>query len=119
MKVQWQGMVEGHGGKVLGTARHPFPGIDFSSFLLQAQASRAQVIALANAGGDTINSIKQAAEFGIVRSGQSLAGLLVFINDVHALGLRTAQGLIFTESFYWDRNDASRAFAKRFAPQSK
>ena len=112
-------VVEANGGKVLGAVRHPFPGTDFSSFLLQAQASKAQVVALANAGGDTINSIKQAAEFGIVRSGQSLAGLLVFINDVHALGLRTAQGLIFTESFYWDRNDASRAFAKRFAPQSK
>jgi branched-chain amino acid transport system substrate-binding protein len=112
-------VVEANGGKVLGTVRHPFPGTDFSSFLLQAQASRAQVIALANAGGDTINSIKQAAEFGVVKGGQSLAGLLVFVNDVHALGLPTAQGLIFTESFYWDRNDASRAFARRFAPQSK
>ena len=112
-------VVEANGGKVLGSVRHPFPGTDFSSFLIQAQASKAQVIALANAGGDTINSIKQAAEFGIVRGGQSLAGLLVFINDVHALGLRTAQGLIFTESFYWDRNEASRAFAKRFAPQSR
>jgi len=112
-------VVEANGGKVLGTVRHPFPGIDFSSFLLQAQASKAQVIAFANAGGDTINSIKQAAEFGLVEGGQMLAGLLVFVNDVHALGLRTAQGLIFTESFYWDRNDASRAFAKRFAPQSK
>ena len=112
-------VVEANGGKVLGSVRHPFPGTDFSSFLLQAQASTAQVIGLANAGGDTINSIKQAAEFGIVKGGQSLAGLLVFINDVHALGLQTAQGLIFTESFYWDRNDASRAFAKRFAPQFK
>jgi branched-chain amino acid transport system substrate-binding protein len=112
-------VVEANGGKVLGAVRHPFPGTDFSSFLLQAQASKAQVIAFANAGGDTINSIKQAAEFGLVEGGQMLAGLLVFVNDVHALGLRTAQGLIFTESFYWDRNDASRAFAKRFAPQSK
>jgi branched-chain amino acid transport system substrate-binding protein len=112
-------VVEANGGKVLGTVRHPFPGTDFSSFLLQAQASKAQVIGLANAGGDTINSIKQAAEFGVVKGGQSLAGLLVFVNDVHALGLATAQGLIFTESFYWDRNDASRAFATRFAPQSK
>ena len=112
-------IVEANGGKVLGAVRHPFPGTDFSSFLLQAQASRAQVIALANAGGDTINSIKQAAEFGLVKGGQSLAGLLVFVNDVHALGLPTAQGLIFTESFYWDRNDASRGFARRFAPQSK
>jgi branched-chain amino acid transport system substrate-binding protein len=112
-------VVEANGGKVLGAVRHPFPGTDFSSFLLQAQPSKAQVIAFANAGGDTINSIKQAAEFGLVEGGQMLAGLLVFVNDVHALGLRTAQGLIFTESFYWDRNDASRAFAKRFAPQSK
>jgi branched-chain amino acid transport system substrate-binding protein len=112
-------VVEANGGKVLGAVRHPFPGTDFSSFLLQAQASKAQVIAFANAGGDTINSIKQAAEFGLVEGGQMLAGLLVFVNDVHALGLRTAQGLIFTESLYWDRNDASRAFAKRFAPQSK
>jgi branched-chain amino acid transport system substrate-binding protein len=112
-------VVEANGGRVLGRVRHPFPGTDFSSFLLQAQASRAQVIGFANAGGDTINSIKQAAEFGIVKGGQSLAGLLVFVNDVHALGLPTAQGLIFTESFYWDRTDASRAFAKRFAPRSK
>jgi branched-chain amino acid transport system substrate-binding protein len=112
-------VVEANGGKVLGAVRHPFPGTDFSSFLLQAQASKAQVIAFANAGGDTINSIKQAAEFGVVNEGTSLAGLLVFVNDVHALGLRTAQGLIFTESFYWDRNEPSRAFAKRFAPQSK
>ena len=107
------------GGKVLGKVRHPLNAQDFSSFLLQAQTSKAQVIGLANAGGDTINSIKQAAEFGIVKGGQSLAGMLVFISDVHALGLQTAQGLIFTETFYWDRNDASRAFAKRFAPQYK
>jgi len=107
------------GGKVLGKVRHPLNAQDFSSFLLQAQSSKAQVIGLANAGGDTINSIKQASEFGIVKGGQSLAGMLVFISDVHALGLQTAQGLIFTETFYWDRNDASRAFAKRFAPQYK
>ena len=103
------------GGKVLGKVRHPFPGQDFSSFLLQAQASKAKIIGLANAGGDTINSIKQAAEFGIVKGGQNLAGLLVFITDIHSLGLNTAQGLIFTESFYWDLNDQTRAFAKRFA----
>jgi branched-chain amino acid transport system substrate-binding protein len=103
------------GGKVLGKVRHPFPGQDFSSFLLQAQASKAKVIALANAGGDTINSIKQASEFGITKGGQSLAGMLMFITDVHALGLNTAQGLIFTETFYWDLNDQTRAFAKRFA----
>jgi branched-chain amino acid transport system substrate-binding protein len=103
------------GGKVIGGVRHPFPGQDFSSFLLQAQSSKAKVIGLANAGGDTINAIKQASEFGIVKSGQSLAGMLVFITDVHALGLNTAQGLIFTESFYWDLNDQTRAWSKRFA----
>src|SRR5437762_9086597 len=108
-----------NGGKVLGKVRHPLNTQDFSSFLLQAQGSKAKIVGLANAGGDTINSIKQAAEFGIVKGGQNLAGLLVFISDVHALGLPTAQGLIFTEAFYWDRNDESRAFAKRFAPQYK
>jgi branched-chain amino acid transport system substrate-binding protein len=108
-----------NGGKVLGKVRHPLNAQDFSSFLLQAQSSKAQIIGLANAGGDTINSIKQASEFGIVKGGQNLAGMLVFITDVHALGLPTAQGLIFTETFYWDRDDASRAFAKRFAPQYK
>jgi branched-chain amino acid transport system substrate-binding protein len=108
-----------NGGKVLGKVRHPFPGTDFSSFLLQAQASKAKIIGLANAGGDTINSIKQAAEFGIVKGGQQLAGLLVFLNDVHALGLDKAQGLVFTETFYWDLNDQTRAFAKRFAAQHK
>src|SRR3982750_440677 len=108
-----------NGGKVLGKVRHPLNAQDFSSFLLQAQSSKAKIIGLANAGGDTINSIKQASEFGIVKGGQNLAGMLVFISDIHALGLQTAQGLIFTETFYWDRNDASRAFAKRFAPQYK
>jgi branched-chain amino acid transport system substrate-binding protein len=112
-------VVEANGGKVIGKVRTPFPGTDFSSFLLQAQASKAKIIGLANAGGDTINSIKQASEFGIVKGGQNLAGLLVFITDIHSLGLETAQGLIFTEAFYWDRNDESRAFAKRFAPQYK
>ncbi len=104
-----------NGGKVLGKVRHPFPGQDFSSFLLQAQASKAKIIGLANAGGDTINSIKQAAEFGIVKAGQNLAGLLVFLPDIHALGLQTAQGLIFTETFYWDLNPQTRAFTKRFS----
>jgi len=104
-----------NGGKVLGKVRHPLNTADFSSFLLQAQASKAKIVGLANAGGDTTNAIKQAAEFGIVKGGQSLAGLLVFITDVHALGLPTAQGLIFTEAFYWDMNDKTRAFAKRFA----
>jgi len=103
------------GGKVVGKVRHPFPSSDFSSFLLQAQASKAKIIGLANAGADTTNAIKQAAEFGIVKGGQNLAGLLVFITDVHALGLDKAQGLIFTESWYWDLNDNTRAFTKRFA----
>jgi branched-chain amino acid transport system substrate-binding protein len=108
-------VVKANGGKVLGAVRHPINTQDFSSFLLQAQASKAKVIGLANAGADTTNSIKQAAEFGIVKGGQSLAGLLVFLSDVHALGLQTAQGLIFTETFYWDLNDGTRAFAKRMA----
>lgn len=112
-------VVEKNGGKVVGKVRHPFPGTDFSSFLLQAQASKAQIIGLANAGGDTINSIKQAAEFGIVKGGQNLAGLLVFISDVKALGLPVAQGLIFTEAWYWDLNDVNREFAKKFAAQNK
>jgi branched-chain amino acid transport system substrate-binding protein len=103
------------GGKVLGKVRTPFPGTDFSSFLLQAQASKAKIIALANAGGDTINSIKQASEFGITKGGQNLAGMLMFITDVHALGLNTAQGLVFTETFYWDLNDQTRAWSRRFA----
>lgn len=103
------------GGKVMGKVRTPFPSTDFSSFLLQAQASKAKVIGLANAGGDTITSIKQAAEFGIVKGGQSLAGLLVFLTDVKALGLPTAQGLILTETFYWDLNEQTRAFTKRFS----
>jgi branched-chain amino acid transport system substrate-binding protein len=106
-------------GKVLGKVRHPLNTADFSSFLLQAQSSKAKIIGLANAGGDTTNSIKQAAEFGIVRGGQNLAGLLVFITDVHALGLPTAQGLIFTETFYWDSNDRTRAFAKKFAERNR
>jgi branched-chain amino acid transport system substrate-binding protein len=107
-----------NGGKVLGQVRHPFPATDFSSFLLQAQASKAKVIGLANAGADTINSIKQASEFGIVQGGQSLAGLLVFITDVKSLGLQIAQGLVLTEAWYWDQNDANREFAKKFAAQN-
>jgi len=103
-----------NGGKVLGKVRHPLNTNDFSSFLLQAQTSKAKVIGLANAGGDTINSIKQAAEFGIVKGGQSLAGLLVFASDVAALGLPTAQGLALTETWYWDMNDANRAWTKRW-----
>jgi branched-chain amino acid transport system substrate-binding protein len=108
-------VVEEAGGQVLGTVRHPFPGQDFSSFLLQAQASGAKVIGLANAGTDTTNSIKQAAEFGITQAGQSLAGLLIFITDVHALGLQDAQGLVLTESFYWDLDEDTREWSRRFA----
>ena len=103
-----------NGGKVLGKVRHPLNTNDFSSFLLQAQSSKAKVIGLANAGGDTINSIKQGAEFGIVKGGQKFAGLLVFATDVNALGLQTAQGLVLTETFYWDMNDATRAWTKRW-----
>ena len=108
-------VVTKNGGKVLGGVRHPINNADFSSFLLQAQGSGAKVIGLANAGGDTINTIKQAAEFGITAGGQSLAALLLFISDVHGLGLETAQGLVFTESFYWDTNEQTRAYAKRHA----
>jgi branched-chain amino acid transport system substrate-binding protein len=108
-------IVTKNGGKVVGAVRTPFPGTDFSSFLLQAQASKAKVIGLANAGGDTINSIKQANEFGITAGGQKLAGLLVFLSDVHSLGLATAQGLVLTESFYWDTNDQTRTWSDRFA----
>jgi branched-chain amino acid transport system substrate-binding protein len=114
-----EAVVVKNNGKVLGKVRHPLNNADFSSFLLQAQASKAKIIGLANAGGDTTNAIKQAAEFGIVKGGQNMAGLLVFITDVHALGLPTAQGLIFTESFYWDANDKTRAFAKRFAERNR
>src|SRR5687767_8711573 len=114
-----EAVVQKNGGKVLGKVRHPLNSQDFSSFLLQAQASKAKIIGLANAGGDTTNSIKQAAEFGIVRGGQNFAGLLVFITDVHALGLNNAQGLIFTETFYWDRDEPSRAFGKRFAQANR
>ncbi|WP_372015393.1 ABC transporter substrate-binding protein [Tistrella mobilis] len=106
--------VNAAGGEVVGGVRAPFPTTDFSSFLLQAQGSGADVIGLANAGGDTVNSIKQASEFGVTQGGQKLAGLLVFINDIHALGLQVAQGLVVTTGYYWDMNDETRAFAKRF-----
>jgi branched-chain amino acid transport system substrate-binding protein len=111
-------VVKAAGGEVLGEVRVPLNTPDFSSYLLQAQASKAQVIGLANAGGDTINAVKQASEFGIVKGGQRLAGLLVFVSDVHALGLQTAQGLTLTTAFYWDLNDKTRAFAKRFAART-
>ncbi len=107
-------VVQAAGGKVLGGVRHPLSTQDFSSFLLQAQASKAKVIGLANAGQDTINSIKQAGEFGIVKGGQRLAGLLVFATDVQSLTLPVAQGLVLTESFYWDLNDETRAWTKRY-----
>jgi branched-chain amino acid transport system substrate-binding protein len=106
-------VVKANGGEVLGSVRHPFPGSDFSSFLLKAQASGAQIIGLANAGGDTVNSIKQAAEFGITPK-QSLAGLLMFVTDVHSLGLKNTQNMFLTEGFYWDLNEETRAWSKRF-----
>ncbi|MDB5501701.1 MAG: putative urea/short-chain binding protein of transporter [Tardiphaga sp.] len=112
-------VVTADGGKVVGGVKHPINSSDFSSFLLQAQASKAKVVGLANAGGDTTNAIKQASEFGIVAGGQKLAALLLFINDVHSLGLKTAQGLSFTESFYWDMNDNTRTWSKRFSAQTK
>jgi branched-chain amino acid transport system substrate-binding protein len=108
-----------NGGKIVGGVKHPLNTSDFSSFLLQAQSSKAKIIGLANAGGDTTNSIKQAAEFGIVKGGQKLAALLLFITDVKAIGLETAQGLNFTETFYWDLNDQTRAFSKKFAARMK
>ncbi len=110
-------VVKANGGQVLGSVRAPLNTQDFSSFLLQAQSSKAKIVGLANAGGDTINSIKQASEFGIVRGGQNLAGLLVFVTDIKALGLQTAQGLIFTEAWYWDHNDANRKFTERYVAQ--
>src|SRR5271156_464106 len=107
-------VVKANGGRILGSVSHPLNNQDFSSFLLQAQQSKAKIIGLANAGGDTINTIKQGAEFGITAGGQRFAGLLVFIVDVEALGLKTAQGLSLTETFYWDLNDATRAWTKRW-----
>jgi len=107
-------VVQKNGGKVLGQALHPINTSDFSSFLLQAQASKAKIIGLANAGGDTVNAIKQGAEFGITAGGQHFAGLLMFINDVQALGLKVAQGLVLTETWYWDMTEANRAFTKRW-----
>ncbi|OYU60844.1 MAG: ABC transporter permease, partial [Bradyrhizobium sp. PARBB1] len=112
-------VITANGGKVVGGVKHPLNTADFSSFLLQAQASKAKIIGLANAGGDTTNSIKQAAEFGIVKGGQKLAALLLFLTDVKAIGLETAQGLNFTETFYWDLNDNTRAFSKRFSEKLK
>jgi len=107
-------VVKETGGKVLGDVRHPLNSSDFSSFLLQAQASKAKVVALANAGGDTTNALKQAAEFGLMKGGQKLIALLLEITDVHSIGLKDGQGLILTDAFYWDRDDETRAFSKRF-----
>ncbi len=107
------------GGKVLGSVRHPLNTSDFSSFLLQAQASKAKVIGLANAGGDTINAIKQGAEFGIMKGGQKMSPLLAFVTDIDSVGLETAQGLLLAEAFYWDMNDETRAFSKRFMERIK
>src|SRR6202789_1012117 len=111
-------VITANGGKVLGDVQHPLNTSDFSSFLLQAQSAKSKVIGLADAGGDTDNAIKQASEFGIVAGGQKLAALLLFINDVHSLGLKTAQGLTFPESFYWNLNDNTRAWSKRFAEKA-
>jgi len=111
-------VVQENGGKVLGSVRSPLNTPDFSSYLLQAQASKAKVIGLANAGSDPQNAVRQAAEFGIVQAGQKLATLLVFITDIKGLGLQVAQGLTFTNGFYWDRNDDTRAFAKRYGDRN-
>src|SRR6204780_1852323 len=107
------------GGKVLGSVRHPLNTSDFSSYLLQAQASQAKVIGLANAGGDTINAIKQASEFGLMKGGQKVSPLLAFVTDIDSVGLETAQGLLLAEAFYWDLNDDTRAFSKRFMERIK
>jgi len=114
LQAQAERVVKANGGTVVGSVSHPFPNSDFSSFLLQAQSSGAKIIGLANAGQDTINAIKQAKEFGLDKGGQSLAGLLVFITDIHSLGLDTAKGMLLTTGFYWDMDDGTRAFAKRF-----
>jgi len=115
MQAAASAVVTALGGEVLGAARHPLATADFSSFLIQAQQSRADVIAFANVGADLVNAIKQASEFGLTRAGQKLTGLIMFVSDVDALGLPVAQGLYVTSSFYWDRDDATRAFARRFA----
>lgn len=111
--------VQAAGGKVAGTARHPLNNTDFASFLLQAQASKAKVVALASAGADTINAVKQAAEFGITQGGQSLVGLVLVLSDIHALGLKTTQGLVFTTAFYWDQDDQTRVWSKKYQARNK
>src|SRR5688572_16216250 len=119
LEQQTEAVVQKLGGKVVGKVRHPFPSADMSSFLLQAQSSKAKIIGLANAGADTINAIKQGSEFGIAKAGQQFAGLLVFITDVKALGLDKAQGLLLTDAFYWDLNDTTRRFSQRFGKLHK
>ncbi|WP_409567402.1 ABC transporter substrate-binding protein [Methylobacterium sp. J-092] len=114
LEAQVTRVVRAKGGTVLGSVKHPFPNADFSSYLIQAQASGARIIGMANAGADTINTIKQAAEFGIAEGGQSLGGLNIFLTDVNSVGLKAAQGMILTTGFYWDLDDRTRAFAKRF-----
>jgi branched-chain amino acid transport system substrate-binding protein len=118
MEQEVKTVVQKLGGTIVGGVRAPINSQDFSSFLLQAQASKAEIIALINAGGDTINSIKQSVEFGIAKGGQRVVATVLYLSDVHSLGLNTAQGLQFTESFYWDLNEGTRAFAKRFAPRN-
>jgi branched-chain amino acid transport system substrate-binding protein len=118
MEQEVKTVVQKLGGTVVGGVRAPINSQDFSSFLLQAQASKAQIVALINAGGDTINSIKQSVEFGISKGGQRVVAMVLYLSDVHSLGLNTAQGLQFTESFYWDMNEGTRAFTKRFAPRN-
>ena len=114
MEDQATAVIKAAGGKVLGGVKHPLSTQDFSSFMLQAQASKAKIVGLANAGMDTVNAIKQAGEFGLVKGGQRIAGLLIFESDVQSLGLQTAQGLVLTTAFYWDQNDETRAWTKKF-----
>ncbi len=118
MEAEASEVIKANGGTVLGSVRHPLNATDFSSFLLQAQNSKAQIIGLANGGTDTTNAIRTAGEFGVVAAGQKLAGLVVFINDVHALGLKAANGLLLTTAFYWDLNDRTRSFGERFAKRN-
>ena len=118
MEREASDVVTTNGGTFLGSVRHPLSATDFSSFLLQAKNSKAQIIGLANGGTDTINAIKTAAEFGIVAGGQKLVGLVIFINDIHALGLKSSNGLLRTTAFYWDLNDKMHAFAERFAKRN-
>ena len=114
METDIKKVVQAEGGSVVGAVRHPFPSSDFSSYILQAQGSGADVVALANAGADTVNSLKTASEFGVTQSGQRLAGMVVFLNDIHAMGLEVTQGLMLTTGWYWDMNEETRAWAERY-----